>query len=286
MHRLASRTTAARRNGARRAGAAALAAALWFAGCATQPTTPRETATVTGTLVYRDRVALPPTARVEIQLVELRDDGTDDPLVAERLLDQPGPVPIAFSLPYDPRAIHADRTYALRARIRVEGELWFASPFDVRVLTESNPSQVEIELDRVSEAASVSSGRAANADPDPPNLDPRVAAARQEARAIDARLDRFDMREVVVGSERLQVWLQDDQPVKLVVSDTSGRGRGASYYFRDGQLFWVRSPSSGWLFESGALVLRTDARLAPVANAGGGGNVLADAQSRLATFGL
>lgn len=275
MHRILSRTAAS-----------ALLGALSLAGCATQSSAPRATSAVTGTLVYRERIALPPTARVELRLVEIRDDGGDDPVVAEALMETPGQVPIAFSLPYDPRRIDASRTYALHARIRVDGELWFASPFDIRVLTAGNPSQIEVELDRVSDAAAVSAGRVASNDPDPPNLDPRVAAVRREARAIDARLDRYDMREVTVGSERLQLWLEGDQPVKLTAADYSGVGRSASYYFRNGALFWVRSPSMGWVFEGGAPVLRTDGKLQPLPDASGASAVLGDAQSRLAAFGL
>ncbi|RIL08099.1 MAG: hypothetical protein DCC71_00445 [Proteobacteria bacterium] len=266
--------------------AAALSLALALAGCASSSRAPRDAAHLTGTLVYREPIALPPSARVEIQLVELRDDGEQEPLVAERLMDQPGPPPIAFSLPYDPRSIDASRTYALRARIRADGELWFASPFDVRVLTAGNPSRVEILLDRVTDAAAVSAGRVLAPDPDPPGLDPRVAAVRQEARAIDTRLDRFDMREVVQGAERLQLWVDGERPVKLVAADTSGLGRSASYYFRDGELFWVRSPSMGWVFEGGALVLRTDGKLQPLAGATGGAAVLGEVESRLALFGL
>jgi uncharacterized lipoprotein YbaY len=266
-----------------------IAVALAALATACASTTPRKQATLAGTITYRERVALPPEARVEIQLVDATRDG-DGALVAERLLESPGQVPISFTLPYDPRSIDANRTYTLRVRVRVADDLWFASPFDLRVLTAGNPAQVDVMLDRVSAGAPVSAGRGAiPADPDSTLLDPRVRAVRTEAGAIDARLDRLDMREIPSGGERIQLWLDGDRPVKLQVLDAARAARAAAYYFRDGQLFWARVPAAGYVFENGALVLRTDGRLAPVADPAGaaaGNGVLRDLQSRLALFGL
>lgn len=271
----------------------ALALALLGLGvvACSQSRPPRPTAELAGTITYRERIALPAGARVEIQLLDVTDENeATPPLVAERLLDAPGQVPIAFSLGYDPKAIAANHTYSLRVRVRVGEELWFASPFDLRVLTGGNPDHVEVLLDRVSGDVDVSSGIARSApDPDPPNLDPRVKALREEARGIDARLDRYDMREIVEGPRRLQLWFDDDEPIKLVVSDSGRLTRTSSYYFRDGALFWVRDPGAGYAFQSDTLVLRTDANLAPLADTsggGGGGGVLNAARSHLASFGL
>lgn len=261
--------------------------ALAVAACS-QSGPSQPAAELAGTITYRERIALPAGARVEIQLLDVTDpDEPSPPLVAERLLDAPGQVPIAFSLGYDPKAVRADHTYSLRVRVRVGEELWFASPFDLRVLTGGNPDRVEVMLDRVSGDVDVSSGVTRTApDPDPPNLDPRVKALRDEARAIDARLDRYDMREIVEGPRRLQLWFDDDRPVKLVVSDTGRLTRTSSYYFRDGSLFWVRDPSAGYAFQGQTLVLRTDAKLAPVADTAGGSGVWNEVRASLASFGL
>jgi putative lipoprotein len=262
--------------------------ALGVAACS-QSRPPRPTAELAGTITYRERMALPASARVEIQLLDVTDAGEPSPpLVAERLLDAPGQVPIAFSLGYDPAAIDANHTYSLRVRVRVGDELWFASPFDLRVLTGGNPDRVEVLLDRVSSGVDVSSGIARTApDPDPPNLDPRVKALREEARGIDARLDRYDMREIPIADSRLlQLWFDDDRPIKLVVSDTGRVTRTSSYYFRDGALFWVRDPSAGYAFQGPVLVLRTDAQLTPLSDVSGGNGVLNQVRGYLEEFGL
>lgn len=271
---------------ARHAAAIAAYCLIAFAlGCASS-TPPRAPAELTGTISYRERMALPETARVEIQILDVSDEDEDPRVVAEKLMDRPGPVPIAFSIPYDPRAIDAERTYALRIGIRVGEELWFASPFDLRVLTAGNPTRAAVVLDRVAAGALPGKQRAHVADPDPPNLDPRVRALRDEARAIDARLDRYDMREITEGRAQLRLWTDGERPVKLEVAEGGAATRPSSYYFRDGRLFWLRAPTAGFGFEGDRLVLRTDARLAPVADAGSGAGVLREAAERLALFGL
>lgn len=261
--------------------------ALSVAACS-QSRTPKALSELAGTITYRERIALPADARIEIQILDVTDvSEPTPPLVAERLLDAPGQVPIAFSLGYDPKSIDANHTYSLRVRVRVGEELWFASPFDLRVLTGGNPDHVEVMLDRVSGDVDVASGIARSApDPDPPNLDPRVKALRDEARGIDARLDRYDMREIVEGPRRLQLWFDDDRPIKLVVSDSGRLTRTSSYYFRDGALFWVRDPGAGYAFQDQVLVLRTDAKLTPLADASGASGVLGEARGYLAEFGL
>jgi putative lipoprotein len=277
-------------------------AALLAIACA-QPKGPHGSANVAGTITYRERIALPKSARVEIQLVDATDTNETSPLIAERLIDQPGQVPIAFSLAYDPATVKTNRTYALRVRIRVGDDVWFASPFDLRVLTQGNPDQVEVQLDRVSAGGAMhDSVLPRNTDPDPPNLDPRVKSARDDARGIDARLDRLDMREVTDGPERkgfeprrLRLWIRDDVPVKLTVTEAgpvARRPATSSYYFRDGQLFWVRASDGGYLFEGGTLSVWLDGQLHPAADTGADAaqhhqtRVRAELRSALATFGV
>lgn len=270
---------------ARRLATSAVALVALLAACAPSPK-PREGVAFTGTITYRERIALPPTARVEIQILDVTDEEAEPRLVAEKLLDTPGQVPIAFSIGYDPASIDASRTYALRVRIRVGEELWFASPFDLRVLTAGNPTRADVVLDRISAGGPVAKGAPRVADPDPPNLDARVKPYREEARAIDARLDRFDMREITEGPTQLRLWFRDDAPVKLEVADAGPILRPTSYYFRDGRLFWLRAPTGCYAFEGEQLVLRTDGKLVPLADTGSSAGVVRELESRLALFGL
>jgi putative lipoprotein len=270
---------------ARRAGAAGAAALALLVACA-QPKAPRDAASVSGTITYRERMALPDTARVELQILDVTNEDAEPTLVAEKLLETPGQVPIAFSIGYDPRAIDANHTYALRAKIRVGDDLWFGSPFDVRVLTAGNPTRAEVMLDRISAGGPVGPRDLRAEDPDPPGLDARVRVVREEARAIDARLDRYDMREITEGPTQLRLWIDADRPVKLEVADQGPVARPSSYYFRDGHLFWMRSATGGYAFDGEQLVLRTDGKLAPIPDPGSGTVVLRECGARLALFGL
>ena len=267
--------------------AAIAAAALAVAACASEPRAPHPAAALAGTLGYRERIALPETARVELQILDVTDEDVEPKVVAEKLIEAPGQVPIHFSIPYDGKAIDANRTYAFRARIRVGEDLWFATPFDLRVLTAGNPSRVDVTLDRISGGGPLGARDARIDDPDPPGLDARVRSLREEARAIDARLDRYDMREITEGPTQLRLWVDDDRPVKLEVAATAGApARPASYYFRDGRLFWMRSQTGGYAFQGEQLVLRTDGRLVPMADPGTGTVVLRELGAQLALFGL
>jgi putative lipoprotein len=259
---------------------------LVVAACGTPRPARDGAASLQGSIAIRESVTLPSDARVEIQILDVTDADAEPRLVAEKLMNAPPRLPFAFAVGYDPATIDANRTYALRVRIRVGEELWFASPFDLRVLTGGNPTQPSVQLDRISEAPAPAKGAPRVADPDPPHLDARVRPFREEARSIDARLDRLDMREIGEGRAKLRLWSDDDEPVKLEVADAGPVLRPTSYYFEGGQLFWMRAPNAGYGFQNGLLVVRTDGKLVPQAELGSADGVLRDVASRLALFGL
>lgn len=58
-------------------------------------------------------------------------------------------VPIPFALSYDPAQIDERHTYALRARILVDGKVWFMNTTLHRVITQGNPTKLEVLVDMV-----------------------------------------------------------------------------------------------------------------------------------------
>ena len=85
------------------------------------------TATIEGTVFYRERIALPPNAVVEIQLEDVsRADAMATVMATLTLNSEKGP-PYAFSIAYNPAQIDARMTYALRASIRVDDKLMFTT---------------------------------------------------------------------------------------------------------------------------------------------------------------
>lgn len=121
----------------------ALVAALALGAAATPATPARAQAgTVTGTAAYRERIALPPGAVLE---VELRDAALADPVATARV-DAAGQPPIRFTLRYEPAAIDPRGVYAVVARLSVGGQPRWRSAQAHRVLTGGAGSAVDILL--------------------------------------------------------------------------------------------------------------------------------------------
>ncbi len=109
-----------------------------------RPVIPPPSAFLTGTVVYRQRVALTPEAEVQI---ELRDVSAPDVLatpIAKQVILSAGQVPIPFSLEYDPTRILGGHRYAISARITDRGQLQFVTADPVDVLSGGLQEPVEI----------------------------------------------------------------------------------------------------------------------------------------------
>jgi putative lipoprotein len=117
-----------------------------FAGCSGPDAAPQPP-TITGSLTYRQRIALPPTAVIEVQLLDVtRTDAPAEVLNTVTLSPQHQP-PFYFTIRYDPRKIDPAHAYALKATISVGGQLRFLSTNNTRVLTQGNPSHRDLVLE-------------------------------------------------------------------------------------------------------------------------------------------
>lgn len=105
-------------------------------------------ATVTGTVTYRERIALPPDAVVEIKLLDVSPMDVAATLIAEQAIIPQHQVPIAFALPYNPVDIDERMSYAVRATIRIGENAMFITNRNYRVLTRGNPDHVDLVLVR------------------------------------------------------------------------------------------------------------------------------------------
>lgn len=101
-----------------------------------------------GTVTYLQRVAMPPSADVVLTLWDLTGNGQAPQPVAEKLLQQPGQVPVEFSWTLEAAPLDPRHEYALRAKIVVDGAVLFATDTDYRVLTLGHPSTVQLVLSR------------------------------------------------------------------------------------------------------------------------------------------
>jgi len=106
-----------------------------------------QSARVTGTVTYRERIALPPSAVVKVQLVDVSRADAPAVVLGEQLISAEGrQVPFAFEIAYDPKRIEDRFTYAVQARIEVDGQLRFINDQRYPVLTRGAGQHVDLLL--------------------------------------------------------------------------------------------------------------------------------------------
>ena len=100
---------------------------LLLVACSPAPEEPEPPSVISGTVVYRERMALPPDAMVTVRLEDVsRMDVAAELLAETRFPAESGP-PYAFSLAFDPGQVLEGRRYALRASISLGDRLMFTS---------------------------------------------------------------------------------------------------------------------------------------------------------------
>jgi putative lipoprotein len=113
------------------------------------PAAPRSQAegVVRGTVAYRERIALPQDAVVEVKLLDVsRQDVAAAVLSETRIATGGKQVPIPFELPYDPAKIDERATYAVRATIEAGGTMMFTTDRAYSVITRGNPAEANLML--------------------------------------------------------------------------------------------------------------------------------------------
>jgi len=109
---------------------------------------------VSGTVAYRERVAMPENALLTVQLQDVSRADAPAEVVAEQKVAFAGrQVPLPFELPYDPSKLDPKHTYSISARITVDGQLRFLNTSAYRVITQGNPSKVNLLLHSVGKPA-------------------------------------------------------------------------------------------------------------------------------------
>ncbi len=108
------------------------------------PLLPPRTAFLTGTVTYRERIALTPQAEVHVELRDVSIQDVPAVTIVKQVIATPGQVPIPFSLEYDPAKILPRRSYAVSARIVDRGQLLFVTDTRFAVLTGAAQEPVEV----------------------------------------------------------------------------------------------------------------------------------------------
>jgi len=118
------------------------------AGCAPKPTVPEKPlATLEGTITYRQRVALSPEAIVKVWLQDVSKVGAVAEVLDEVEIRNPGQVPIAFRVRYDPERIVANHRYTLLVKIYEGDRTRFLNATSNPVITQGCTDRCEVVLD-------------------------------------------------------------------------------------------------------------------------------------------
>ena len=107
---------------------------------------------VSGAVVYRERMALPPNATIIVRLLEVTQADAPAELLAEQIVAPSGrQVPIPFELRYSSERVDPGHSYAVRAEIRdADGRLLFATTEHHAVITAGAPTEgVDVLVQRV-----------------------------------------------------------------------------------------------------------------------------------------
>ena len=134
-------------------GAASLVLSFGLVACAltgqqTAAPAPGLSGTVTGTVTYRERIALPPDAVVEVVLLDVSRMDVAATILAQQVIGPKQQVPIPFVLDYDPTAIDTRMSYAVRATIKRGDKLLFVTDRNYPVLTRGHSESVDLVLVR------------------------------------------------------------------------------------------------------------------------------------------
>jgi putative lipoprotein len=95
---------------------------------------------ITGTVTYRNRSALPPTAVIEVTLADVSLADAPAKVISKQKIEAGGKQPpFPYELPYDSAQIDPRMTYSVSARITDGSELLFISDTMIPVLTRGAP---------------------------------------------------------------------------------------------------------------------------------------------------
>src|SRR5436190_554857 len=115
------------------------------ATCAGDGDVSTEDNVVSGTITYRQRVALPANAVISVRLIDVSRADTAASVIAEDRIDAGGKqVPISFDLAYERSKIQERTRYVIRAEIRDGDRLLYTTDMSYPVITLGNPRSVEV----------------------------------------------------------------------------------------------------------------------------------------------
>lgn len=105
--------------------------------------------TLVGNAMYLERIALPPNAVFEVTLEDVSLMDVASVTLGSTRIDPSGNIPIAFTIKYNTDDIKLGRSYNVRGRITVDGQLWYITDTMHPVLTGKNNGGLTLIMKRI-----------------------------------------------------------------------------------------------------------------------------------------
>lgn len=105
-------------------------------------------ARVSGTVSYRERMALLPGVVIKVQLLDVSRMDAQANVLGEQLIKVDGrQVPLPFDITYDASRIRPQNTYVVRAWLEdAEGRMRFTTDQRYAVITQGAPTHVDLVM--------------------------------------------------------------------------------------------------------------------------------------------
>ena len=125
---------------------ALLAAVLLLTGCGSLPP-PAPVYVITGSVDFPTRRSLPAAALLEVEFLNLSRPDAPARVVQTVTIGPAVRLPAFFRIDYDPAQVSPTGTYALQARVTINGNLRYISKGGTKVLTGGNPTHRDLVLE-------------------------------------------------------------------------------------------------------------------------------------------
>jgi putative lipoprotein len=117
-----------------------------------------KTRSLTGTVTYRERIALPPDAVLEVRLLDVSLADAPSVTIAKTTTRLNGQVPFRYRLRYNDTKIKPRHRYAVSAQIFVDRKLWFVTATQHPVFGDGG-DETDIVVQRAGNAGDADTGR-------------------------------------------------------------------------------------------------------------------------------
>jgi putative lipoprotein len=101
-----------------------------------------DAASITGTVYYRERIALPPGVLVTVRLEDVSLQDAPSELIGQTRFPATKGPPYEFVLRYDPALVDERNSYALRATLTLDGKLMFTSTRHYPAFADGRPVEI------------------------------------------------------------------------------------------------------------------------------------------------